>query len=159
MNTTKRNKIGSIILASISSISAMITIINGYGDTVDALSKLLGSLLSHILIYVNFLILLPFAIILVITAVISYSTQQYRTKIGTHGIPCTLMTMFHFKVANKNNKLLNSIHRDIYHHYYKIKDDICSQRIGSVENANKAIEEFLRVIHCDIAFPIKTEIS
>lgn len=159
MDNKNLNKIGSITLALIGLVSSMITIVNGYSETIATLSKYLGFIISHILVYFNFFILLPFAIFLVITAIISYGTKKYRTKIGTHEIPCTLMTMIHFKVANKNNKLLNSIHRDIYHHYYKIKDDICSHRIGSVENANKAIEEFLRVIHSSILKTFRMDLT
>ena len=158
MNKTKRNGIGTIIISSIILFSAFVTIVNGFGNTITILSKYVGPLLSHIILYLNFVIL-PFAVILIISAIISYSTQKYRVKIGTHGIPCTLMTMYHFKVANKNNKLLNSIHRDIYHHYYKIKDDINSQRIGSLANANNAIEEFLRVIHSSILKTFKMDLS
>lgn len=158
MNKTKRNGIGSIIISSIIIFSALVTIVNGFGNTITILSRYVGPLFSYIILYLNFIIL-PFAVILIISAIISYSTQKYRVKIGTHGIPCTFMTMYHFKVANKNNKLLNSIHRDIYHHYYKIKDDINSQRIGSLANANNAIEEFLRVIHSSILKTFKMDLS
>lgn len=148
-----------MILASLGFISVIITIVNGYEQTLITLSRYLGPLLSYFLIIINFFLLFPFAVIIVTTAIISYCTQKYREKIGTHGIPCTLMSMYHFKIANKNNKLLYSIHRDIYHHYYKIIDDICSQRIGSVENANKAIEELVRVIHSSILKTFKMDLT
>ena len=152
-------------------ISGIMKIINGSDETIAILSKLLGFLpkklfegnneiiqwlkpighfISEILFYVGLYVLLPFACLLAIVGVFHYCTRDYRISIGTHGIPCTLFTMFHFKVANKNNKLLNSIHKDIYHHYYKIKDDIRSQRLGSIEAVNHALEEFLRVIHASI---------
>lgn len=154
-----RYRIVSISLTVFDIISNAITFINGISKTIILLSKTLGSFFSHFLIYLNAFFFLPIAIFLATTAIISYTTRQYRKSIGTHGIPCSLISMFHFKIANKNNKLLNSIHRDIYHHYYKIKDDIESQRIGSVDNAKKAIGELLRVIHSSILKTFKMDLT
>lgn len=171
MSKLSKSEIFTYASGTVGIISGIMKIINGSDETIAILSKLLGFLpkklfegnneiiqwlkpighfISEILFYVGLYVLLPFACLLVIVGVFNYFTRNYRISIGTHGIPCTLFTMFHFKVANKNNKLLNSIHKDIYHHYYKIKDDIRSQRLGSIEEVKHALEEFLRVIHASI---------
>lgn len=166
--------------AVIGFISGLFDIINGSEKAISQLSKLLNyfsrvlvfgnnksiqlmkpfnQFFSEFLFYFSLLVLLPFAIILFFSAFINFLTRNYRIKIGTHGIPCTLFTMIRFKVANKNNKLLTSIHRDIYHHYFKIKENIRYQRYGSIDDVNHALEEFLRVIHASIYKTFKQDFT
>ena len=170
MNKKKRNEIFSYASGTVGIIAGIMKIINGADETIAKISSFLGflpkklfdgnsdiiqwlkpigRLSSEILFYIGLYGLLPFACVLVVFGILNFSTSKYRKRIGTHGIPCTLFTMYHFKVANYNNKLLNSIHKDIYHHYYKIKDNIRRQRFASIDEVNHAIEEFLRVIRQD----------
>lgn len=51
MDNKNLNKIGSITLALIGFVSSMITIVNGYSETIATLSKYLGFIISHILAY------------------------------------------------------------------------------------------------------------
>lgn len=140
-------KVGSLCITLLTVFSTIITIINGLDKTTEWLSTVLGPILSQILIYANLIVLLPFGVVVVIVSIISYVTQQYRKRIGTHGIPCTLISLYHFKIANRNNKLLKSIHKDIYHKFYKLKDDMHMRRIRTVEEANKGLENLLYDIH------------
>lgn len=180
MNKKKRNEIFSYASGTVGIISGIMRIINGADETIAKISSFLGflpkklfdgnsdiiqwlkpigRLSSEILFYIGLYLLLPFACILIIIGVLNFSTRKYRMSIGTHGIPCTLFTMYHFKVANYNNKLLNSIHKDIYHHYYKIVDNIRHQRFASIDELNHAIEEFLRVIHASIYNTFKLDLT
>lgn len=139
--------IGSFCLTLLTVFSTISTIINGMDKTKEWLSTVLGPILSQIFIYANFIVLLPFGIVVVVVSIISYFTLQYRKRIGTHEIPCTLISLYHFKIANRNNKLLKSIHKDIYHNFYKLKDDMHMRRIRTVEEANKGLEDLLYDIH------------
>lgn len=139
--------IGSFCLTLLTVFSPISTIINGMDKTKEWLSTVLGPILSQIFIYANFIVLLPFGIVVVVVSIISYFTLQYRKRIGTHEIPCTLISLYHFKIANRNNKLLKSIHKDIYHNFYKLKDDMHMRRIRTVEEANKGLEDLLYDIH------------
>lgn len=116
-------------------------------NTTEWLSKVLDPILSQILIYAYLFVLLPFGVVVVVVSIISCVTRQYRKRIGTHEIPCSLISLYHFKIANRNNKLLKSIHKDIYHSFYKLKDDMRMRRIRTVEEANKGLEDLLYDIH------------
>lgn len=150
MRKRSLNKIISILIATLGLISAIITIINGTKETIDHLSNTINPLMSSVLVYVNVFIILPLASIIIGGIIANFFTREYRKKIGTHGIPCTFLTMFHFKIANKNNKLLYSIHKDYYHHCYNIKDDLLHHKFKSKEEIDNAVEEFLRIIHSSI---------
>lgn len=138
---------GSFCITLLTAFSTIITIINGMDKTKEWLSTVLGSFLSQVFIYANLIVLLPFGIVVVVVSIISYFTLRYRKRIGTHAIPCTLISLYHFKIANRNNKLLKSIHKDIYHNFYKLKDDMHMRRIRTVEEANKGLEDLLYDIH------------
>ena len=140
-------KVGSLCITLLTTFSTIIAIINGLDKTTEWLSTVLGPILSQILIYANLIVLLPFGVVVVVISIISYVTRQYRKRMGTHEIPCTLIALYHFKIANKNNKLLKSIHKDIYHSFYKLKDDMHMRRIRTLEEANKGLEDFLYDIH------------
>ena len=180
MSKLSRKEIFSYASGTIGIISGLMKIINGSDETIAKLSNLLGFLprklfegnndiiqwlkpigrfISEVLFYIGLYLLLPFACIIAIIGILNICTRKYRISIGTHGIPCTLLTMYHFKVANSNNKLLNSIHKDIYHHYYKIKENIRFQRYGSINDVNHAIEEFLRIIHASIYTTFKLDLT
>lgn len=180
MSKLTRNGFFTYASGTVGIIAGIMKIINGSDETIAKLSSLLGflpkklfegnsdiiqwlkpigRLSSEILFYIGLYFLLPLACVLVIIGILNFGTHKYRKRIGTHGIPCTLFTMYHFKVANYNNKLLNSIHKDIYHHYYKIKDNFRHQRFASIDEVNHAIEEFLRVIHASIYNTFKMDLT
>ena len=144
------NKTFSVITSILVLISVIIAIVNGIDKTIDRLSNILSPLLSSILVYADLFVILPLAIIVFGAVIANYVTHEYRKKIGTHDIPCTFLTMFHFKIANKNNKLLYSIHKDYYHHCYNIKDDLLHHKFKSKEEIDNAVEEFLRIVHSSI---------
>lgn len=151
-------KVGSVILTLITAAATFVTFINGLDETISRLSKMVGPVFSKILVYGN-LVLLPFGIIVVVVAIANHFTRKYREKIGTHNIPCAIISMYHFKIANRNNKLLKSIHRDIYHRFYKLKDDIQMHRIQSVAEADRGIEDLLHDIHAAILKSFRLDLT
>lgn len=180
MKTISWNKFVTWLSTIIVIVSGIVNINNGVDKIIARLSDVLGyfskmlawgnntetqclrsinQFISEFIVYCSLFLLLPIAIVIAFIGIINYCTRKYRINIGTHGIPCTLLTMYHFKVANKNNKLLDSIHKDIYHHYYKIKENIRYQRLGSIEEVNHTIEEFLRVIHSSIYKTFKLDLT
>ncbi len=122
------------------------TIITGWNDAVNRLSSLVGPILSIIWVGLN-MFAIPFSLIVIIVSIIGYLTQKYRADIGTHGIPCSVLSLYRFKIANRHNKLLKSIHKDIYHSFYKLKDDMHMRRIQNIDDANKGLEDLLYFIH------------
>lgn len=155
----KWQKVGSICITLLTAFSTIVTIINGLDKTIEWLSTVFSPILSQILVYANLIVLLPFGIVVVVISIVSYATRQYRNKIGTHDIPCTLIGFYHFKIANRNNKLLKSIHKNIYHSFYKLKDDMRMHRIKSIEEANKGIEDLLYDIHTAIMKSFKLDLT
>lgn len=143
----------------IGAVSGLMSIIKGMSELIDQLSGSIGVYLSYILVIFNVVILFPLSIIIVLALIINFYTKKYRERIGTHGIPCTLFSMYQFKISNKNNKLLYSIHKDFYHHCYKIKDDIHNGRLNSTDKINEAFEEFLRIIHHSILKTFRLDLT
>lgn len=132
-------------------ISSMaISIITGLDETMEWLVRILGPISSKIIVYFNYIFLLPIAIVLITSYVIGRFTWKYRERIGTHGIPCALINVYYYKIANRHNKLLRSIHKNIYHNIYKLKNDISNHRIQSIAEANKGIDDLLYDIHVAI---------
>lgn len=140
----------TITITFLGLVTYIVTIVNGLPGAINEIAKILGPIISPFFVYFNLVFSLPFAIFLLVMAIISSGTYSYRKSIGTHRIPCSLIGIFHFKVANKNCKLLKTIHGDIYHYYYKIKDDLHRRRINSIDEVNKRFEEFLFIIHASI---------
>ena len=127
--------------------SLIISIITGVDETREWLYGVLGPFFSMILVYFNYVFLLPIAFFLIAIYVVSKFTWEYRKRIGTHGIPCALINVYYYKIANRHNKLLRSIHKNIYHSIYKLKDDISKHRVQSIEEASKGIDDLLYDIH------------
>ena len=130
--------------------SLVLSIITELDESRELLFRFLGPIMSSILVYFNYIFLLPIAIFLIISYVIGRFTWKYRERIGTHGIPCALINVYYYKIANLHNKLLRSIHKNIYHNIYKLKDDISNHRIQSIAEANKGIDDLLYDIHVAI---------
>lgn len=149
----------STTLMVIGAISGLITIIKGMGELINQLSDSIGVYFSYFLVFFNVVILFPYSLIIVLAIIANFYTKKYREKIGTHDIPCTLLSMYQFKISNKSNKLLNSIHKDFYHHCYKIKDDIHNGKLNSIDKINEALEDFLRIIHHSILKTFKLDLT
>jgi len=137
----------TIIMTMLTIVAAIVTIINGWDQSIKYLSNIFGPILSELLVYINSLFLFPIAIICSIIPIVSYFTGKYRKNIGTHKIPCAFINLVYYKIANRHNKLLKSIHKNIYHSIYKLKDDIHMHRIRSLEEAGIGIEDLLYDIH------------
>ena len=143
-------KVSIILVVIHTAISTLLLLIEGWDKIVEYLSRVLGPIISKALVYVNYFILLILAIIVVLYYVVRYFTRKYREHIGTHGIPCALINVYYYKIANRHNKLLRSIHKNIYHNVYKLKDDISKHRIQSIVEVNKGIDDLLYDIHLAI---------
>lgn len=143
-------QIGSICITLLTVFSTAVTLINGLEGAINKFSIVLGPILSKIFVFANFFVFLPFGIVVIAIYIASYVTWKYRKDIGTHNIPCTLTGVFHFKIANRNNKLLKSIHKNLYHSFYRLKEDMHTCRIQSIEEVNKCIEDLLYDIHMAI---------
>ena len=93
----------------------------------------------------NFIILLLLGV-WVVMIVVDCLFLPYRKSIGTHGISCRLSAMFIFKHRNRTNSLLSMLHKDVYHEFVRIKDDIREGKLDTEEKQKKEIADYLSKI-------------
>ena len=112
--------------------------------------------------YVNdfFLGITPILFTITLIAFIFYSAvnlcSKELSKSGTRGIPCTLRQYKHFRKKNKTERLLNAIHRDLYHCTHSIKKNIkrmraqnpaCFQSIKDVPEMDRLLQLFQTTLY------------
>lgn len=138
-------KIGNILLWIYGFIANLITYITGLETTLEYLNKHIPIWSSYLIIILNAL-LLVFLIFYGPILLIIYATLPYRKRIGTHRIECKPFNMFVYRFLNKNGKLLKVVHRELYHHAYKLKEEIRKGRISGREQLQEKITEFLKYV-------------
>lgn len=144
MNKSKKVLWGAMTF--INNGASIVTIVLGYDQVVAKLSKFIEPTIAKIALVLNF-IAWPIFILFPIYVLMRMLLSHYLTKIGTHGIPCSLVAAFNYKVANRNNKLFSAIHKDIYHNYHKIITDLKQHRISDFSEGKAQMENFISVVH------------
>lgn len=146
-------RIITIITSTIGVISGLLAIAHDWGIIVEwfqSISTYISMALFYTIVYSVSIVTFPVAVIITMPTLANFATRNYRRKIGTHNIPCSLISLYNFKFVNRNNKLLDSIHRDIYHKQYKLKEKIQKGEIDSIESMKYQLEEMLHYFHATI---------
>ena len=78
-----------------------------------------------------------FCLLVIISCVYNYISKKLKNA-GTNGIACAVIPYIRYKVRNKNNTLLRSIHCDLYHTVIDIKRHIRRIRQQRGENQRNA---------------------
>lgn len=147
MNKSKKAFWGTMTF--INNGASIVTIVLGYDQVVTKLSQFIEPTIAEVALVLN-LLTWPVFILFPLYILTRMLLSHYLTKIGTHGIPCSLVAAFNYKVANRNNKLFDAIHKDIYHNYHRILADLKQHRINDYAEGKAQIENFLSTVHCSI---------
>lgn len=151
-------KIIIIVLCVLSHVSSIVTIITGYEDTIRIMSGYIAPKMANLVVLTNF-ILWPLSFSLV-TFYICYSlSKMYRKKIGTHCIPCSFPAMWNCRVVNNNDRILCSVHQDIYHEFYKLLDEMRKYEYVDFAEAKSRLEDFLGIVHQSISKALRTDFT
>lgn len=112
----------------------------------------LAKTVNHTIAWISSIVL---GLVLFILLGILYNHKRIRAA-GTRGIPCTLRQYRHFRKKNKTERLLNAIHRDLYHCTHSIKKNIkrmraqnpsCIQSIKDVPEMNRLLQLFQTTLY------------
>ena len=137
-------KVLHILLGIYGFIANLITYITGIDNVLNILNKYLPFFSPYLIIVINILLLslLIFYCPILLTI---YVTLSRRKKIGTHNIECSPLNFFVYRLLNKNGKLLKLVHCKLYHHSYKLKNEIRKGLILNREQLQERIGDLLNL--------------
>lgn len=136
-------KVASIMLWVYGFVANLITYITGIGPSWEALNRYLPTWSSSLIIAINTMLLVFLAFYGIVLLLI-YATLPYRKSIGTHKIECKPFNMFVYRFLNRNKKLLKVLHCELYHHCYKLKEDIRRGKISDWNQLQERLTDFLK---------------